>query len=174
MHASSYSACDTEHFGNDILGVSGVRIGTIREASRAEIDDPLIFSAIRAIRKNAQLDLTSCYVDGSNMLDAYCSTLCGNTFNKQYEPPTAEFADFEVIKCAPLKFLDLSLQVDTLEPGELQFLNYGYAYFKTCPFFTPHEGYLGFGPSGTRHGDDICVFLGCEIPLILRSSKEGT
>ena len=175
-HASGDSVCHTKHNGNGILSVTGVHLATIKEAQRAEFDH---FGAggripiITAIRGNAPPDLNICYVDGSNILDAYCHTLCGNDFNKQCDPPVDIYVDFEISKKALLKYLALSPLAENLEPGEIRFLEYAYDYFKNHPFFTTHEGYFGFGPSGTRPGDQICVFLGCKTSMILRPAEDG-
>jgi hypothetical protein len=34
--------------------------------------------------------------------------------------------------------------------------------------FRTHRGYLGLTSSGTREGDIVCLFLGTDIPFILR------
>jgi len=34
------------------------------------------------------------------------------------------------------------------------------------------RGYMGFGPQGIESGDTICVFLECDVPLILRKVDE--
>lgn len=39
-------------------------------------------------------------------------------------------------------------------------------------FFVTDSGYMGFGPQGIQRGDTICVFLGCDVPLILRKIHE--
>jgi hypothetical protein len=35
-------------------------------------------------------------------------------------------------------------------------------------FFISSKGYMGLGPLGTQTGDEICVLLGCNQPLLIR------
>ena len=39
--------------------------------------------------------------------------------------------------------------------------------------FTTVKGYLGVGPQLLRDGDNICILLGCSVPVILRSAGQG-
>lgn len=34
--------------------------------------------------------------------------------------------------------------------------------------FWTSDGYLGWGPPGMAEGDDVCVIIGCDVPVILR------
>jgi hypothetical protein len=38
--------------------------------------------------------------------------------------------------------------------------------------FISSEGHVGFAPTGSRVGDDVCVLLGCRMPLIIRPMGE--
>ncbi|KAI0551240.1 heterokaryon incompatibility protein-domain-containing protein [Xylaria curta] len=40
-------------------------------------------------------------------------------------------------------------------------------------FITTEEGYLGLGPAGAQQGDVICVFFGCDSPIVLRPEPGG-
>lgn len=40
-------------------------------------------------------------------------------------------------------------------------------------FITTSEGHIGLGGPESRPGDRICVFLGCDAPMMLRTSEEG-
>ncbi|KAI0856780.1 heterokaryon incompatibility protein-domain-containing protein [Xylaria cubensis] len=40
-------------------------------------------------------------------------------------------------------------------------------------FITTNEGYLGLGPAGAQQGDVICVFFGCDSPIVLRPESGG-
>lgn len=35
-------------------------------------------------------------------------------------------------------------------------------------FFITNDGYMGLAPPGTLAGDQVCVLLGCEVPLVIR------
>jgi hypothetical protein len=39
-------------------------------------------------------------------------------------------------------------------------------------YFATAKGYMGIGPQKTRRGDLICVFPGCQVPLLLRKVDE--
>ena len=39
--------------------------------------------------------------------------------------------------------------------------------------FTTMKGYLGVGPQLLRSGDNICILLGCNVPVILRPAGQG-
>lgn len=38
-------------------------------------------------------------------------------------------------------------------------------------FFITRDGYMGIGPQNTRNGDQICVFDGGPVPMVLRSAE---
>jgi len=40
-------------------------------------------------------------------------------------------------------------------------------------FIVTEEGYIGLAPDVTEAGDVVCVFLGCDSPLILRPMENG-
>lgn len=40
-------------------------------------------------------------------------------------------------------------------------------------FFTTRSGYMGLGPPYARKGDQICVVLGCSVPLVIRKDSEN-
>ena len=43
----------------------------------------------------------------------------------------------------------------------------------TRRIFSSQKGYLGVGPEEAREGDLICIFLGGEVPFVLRTDGHG-
>jgi hypothetical protein len=39
-------------------------------------------------------------------------------------------------------------------------------------FFISSKGYMGMGPEALREGDQICVALGCSVPLLIRQTED--
>ncbi|RKL07811.1 hypothetical protein BFJ70_g16845 [Fusarium oxysporum] len=42
-----------------------------------------------------------------------------------------------------------------------------------CSFFLTNDGYMGLGPPYARKGDQICIALGCSVPLVIRKTSEN-
>lgn len=174
LGASGNAACPTEYDGGRILKVTGIRVGTIKAAGYTGFEGARRLPTIRAaIQKNAPLGMNVCYIDGSNILDAYCNTLCCKGFGNIYEPPVETLPNFKVCKSFLLKLLNPIAEIEHLQRDERLFLGRTYQYFETRAFFTTLEGYFGFGPREMRQGDQVCVLLGCSTSIILRPVEDG-
>lgn len=63
---------------------------------------------------------------------------------------------------------------DPNDPVQSTFMEYwAKEVTRDCVFITTSEGYIGLGGPDCRPGDRICVFLGCDAPMMLRTSEEG-
>lgn len=68
---------------------------------------------------------------------------------------------------------------EELKPGELE--HFGRSYLLKVSqntinraFFTTSKGFIGLGPTGAAHGDQLCILKGSNLPFILRPDPDGT
>ena len=111
-------------------------------------------------------------VDGS-MFDAYCRTTCCGLFAESLVPAPSYLLEFQDVKNTLATFLD-SPDIDTtalvLESGVECFFAQVYGSYTGRSFFTTEEGYIGLAPQAAKPGDQICVLIGCNSPVVLRSN----
>ncbi|KAL8754848.1 MAG: hypothetical protein Q9184_004992 [Pyrenodesmia sp. 2 TL-2023] len=168
------SKAEAEYAGNGILNATGMCAAEISGIEKITLDKEAwsdtteVELAIQRLMR--QVDLDVLYIDGSDMIDALCRTLCMDKFTQFFTPPRPEPPNLETALQYLRRLCDTSQR--KFDPDN----RYLYAianYMKGRHFFTTKQGYIGLSPEAGKIGDQICVVLGCQFPLLLRRMKSG-
>ena len=104
-----------------------------------------------------------------------CRTLCCNIFADSYSPPHPNMVSFEIGRKHMHRTIDTTR--DTAFDDSRERLGY-FGRVATAirgrSFFTTDDGYVGLAPIASKPGDEICVLLGCQSPLVLRPCGDGS
>ncbi|KAM0799809.1 heterokaryon incompatibility protein-domain-containing protein [Usnea florida] len=106
-------------------------------------------------------------------MDALCRTLCCNEFSESHLPPSqsrAHSQDCQKLMFSLIKGVTSSHYRDR---NYLLYNNFVRAKTKNRAFFTTKEGNIGLAPRRTKSGDQLCIVLGCQFPLVFRKNKFG-
>ena len=112
-------------------------------------------------------------VDDDSRIDALCRTLCGNEFSESYLPPFQSRPRFLETKVLVFNFLKNGTSSHYRDGNYLKCKTEVRYKTKGRAFFTTREGYIGLAPRRTEVGDQLCIALGCQSPLVLRKSEFG-
>ena len=167
--AAGQMPSDVISISEKVLAVTGVHVATTQEAHPIEITSGSDDDAIKVMRKHAPSELfVYSHPEDTTLLEAYCCTLCVDTFSHRTIPHKIQFPSFSESLEALKRFLQHP--VATAEPGS-QASRYCQYVVETCTgrsCFTTKEGHIGLGPAVTQAGDHICILLGCRSLMILR------
>ena len=120
------------------------------------------------------------YPDPGSLDIAYRQTLIGNAASDSNNDYAKYYWDFRqfltklcpngVVNGAPFPVLKLILgqHYENFHWFENALVNVA----DDRRFFTTVSGYMGLGPPGMRTGDKICIFLGVEVPWVVRRDGE--
>ena len=175
VFASGHSEAEVQYRGAGILSVTGSVSAIVQHVERMECRD--YRGSISEIQILAPQDLLrSSYIGSGSLLTAYCITLCANAFSDTYLPRLEIFPQFQ----QSLDFLSAILQPGTKQvpdytPGTQAagFLDYVATYCRKRSFVKTSEGYIGLAPRNAEPGDQICVLLGCNMPMLLRPTPNS-
>ena len=173
--ASGRTTAEVQYRGADILSVTGSVSATVQHVERMEARD--YRSLIAEIQRLAPQDvLQGSYIGSCSLLTAYCITLCANKFSDKYMPPFEALPQFQ----QSLDFLSAILQPGTKQVPEFsrgthaaRFLDNVWLYCKERSFVKTYEGYIGLAPRSAQPGDQVCVLLGCNVPMLLRPAANS-
>jgi hypothetical protein len=163
---------NTSYLGGGVLQTTGVLLGAILhvQAIPYVIFDEDIIEAVQSLVFSDVLD--GVYVAGGSMLDAYCRTLCGNLFSETILPCSSDYPSFDESKKA--------LRDTLVSQSEVSSAVANWGYFSMVGrhligriLFKTYEGCIGLAPRAAQPNDQICVLLGCRVPLILRPRTSG-
>ncbi|KAK4693443.1 hypothetical protein P7C71_g3957, partial [Lecanoromycetidae sp. Uapishka_2] len=114
---------------------------------------------------------TTNYVGGGSMLEAMCYTFCKGIFSEYYIPLDPNCLVFQDLKklMKSLARVQGDIPQETISANE-RTLEYVSKECQGASFAVTREGYIGLVPSNSIIGDQICVLLGCQSPLVLRKS----
>ena len=160
---------------NGVLRVTGLYCAEINDIGRNTLHDETLFSpgdpdVVRQIKSLAKYVKVSVpYVDGSDVIEAFCRTVCANFFSDVFNPAVSGFPDLG----ESLRYLRCLLRAPSsqIEPDRM-FLSYAREVLKGRRFFTTKEGYIGLAPEAVQMGDQVCIILGCQSPLLLRREEK--
>ena len=129
-------------------------------------------NAIRAliVPKIESLSLSEC----DATLVPICRTLCCNLFVDNSSPPNSIHASFEACRKYIYRIIDTT-QDTALEASRESESYIAQVRFsiRGRSFFTTDDGYIGLAPIATKPGDQVCILLGCQAPLVLRPCGDG-
>lgn len=175
--ASSQISAWYELHANDVLRVTGVLVGTIQhhDGFRLQLGwgHREIYEELRRLLMN-MIHPEKTIVD-DKQIDYVARTLLCNHFSDAGEPPFEMFPTIESGKNIIQKMLS---GVDQSNPSifteddigkffSMALYNIGMQILKTT------DGQFAVAPPQAQPGDQICVLLGCENPMILRPAQDG-
>ena len=104
-----------------------------------------------------------------------CRTFCCNTFADVYSPPDSNFSSLENCRKSIYRIVETTRDTALeLSPEERVVFATLRDSIKGRSFFTTVDGYIGLAPMATKPGDEVCVLLGCQTPLVLRPCGDGS
>ncbi|KIW03032.1 uncharacterized protein PV09_05685 [Verruconis gallopava] len=174
-NADAQSEAVASYLGNGILRVCGTVSATLKTTEEILFQNSSNKTLVSAVAHYAPPDvLNGSYVNNGSLLDAYCRTLCCGYFGEEYLQPLAHFPNFEKSK-AILKNLinaaDPTAEDLSTGTGGHRLLDWFWTFGQGRSFFTAVEGYIGLAPKEAKPGDQVCILLGCPMPLVLRPLK---
>lgn len=111
------------------------------------------------------------YIDGSDMIDAFCRTLVGNIFAQPQSTADTTLPSLD----KSLAYVSNICRNFGEHSGSCEkYLEKVFGFTQGRCFVTTQEGYVGLAPLASKAGDQICIILGCRSPLVLRPTTEGT
>ena len=163
--------CKVELLEDRILRATGIRLGHI---TMVDEFDASHWDIVREIKRWVNgVDLASNYVDGKAMTEAFCLAMCRGTLADYYVPPFRAF---------PNLASSLTVLRDAVRPWENEvvtdqekedFLRHVFHRCKGQAFFRTSSNHIGVGVRGAREGDQICILLGCNTPMVIRADSNG-
>jgi hypothetical protein len=175
-NASGASVVTAQYLGDGVLRVVGVHAVTVSHVKQLPLGDSYDDhqETFRTVPNKEILEET--YISGGTMLEAYTRTLCTDIFADWVVPPPFGHPSLALSKI----YLEAVLTSPEKEaadvrhmPGALEYYDASRKCSKGRSFFTTQQGYMGFGPRMSKEGDQVCVFPGCSIPLLLRPITQG-
>ena len=174
--ASASTESEVQHRGGGILSVTGNISATVQHVDRIK-DWRSYGGLIMEIRRLAPHDvLQGSYIGGGSLLTAYCNTLCAIDFGDLYLPHRTTYPNFQ----QSLDFLSAILQPGIKQVPDYSagtqaemFLDIISRYCQERSFVKTYEGYIGLAPPNAQSGDQVCILLGCDIPMLLRPSSKS-
>ena len=168
--ASGDTGMGVQYRGTGILSVTGSVSATVQHVDRIECR--YYTSLIAEIQRLAPHDvLRGSYIGSGSLLTAYCNTLCANAFSDTYLPPPENLPKSQQSRDFLSAILQPSIkQVPDYSRGTQagMFTERIWDYCKGSTFVKTREGYIGLAPRYAQPGDQVCVLLGCNVPMLLR------
>ncbi|KAF4342400.1 heterokaryon incompatibility [Fusarium beomiforme] len=173
-YATGCSALHYEYQAPGILKVVGMRFDTVKSVSDKTFDHwDDTETAINTIRSwEPKFPLTGHYPSGGTFLDAFAATFIQDTRNDRRPIDTPTLEDIK----DKLKYELLSTSsapVSQLNHEDL--IEYViWVRSKGRAMITTDGGSIGLACTFAKPGDMICVFLGCDFPVLLRPCEDHT
>lgn len=174
--AAASSTCEIEYISAGLLTAVGVHSGTV--LSVEQISHINFFSDVIRVIENHSSRYATCIlpVGCGSMTEVYCRTLCGDEDQDLYVPRTKGRPDLQA--CITDLLLHLGSDEATSIPlspainSEL-YMDFVRLFCKGRSLIVTKEGYIGLASSATQRDDQVCVLLGCDVPLLLRPVGDG-
>ncbi|KAL8987174.1 MAG: hypothetical protein Q9177_003592 [Variospora cf. flavescens] len=181
-----YSSPQARHNGDGILTMTGVCVTCVTgycgilpagslapDLAEQSLHPREIYNALRTVvsflRANWQLSL-------KQDAEILCRTLCCNYFSDLCEPLNKYRLDFTEVMTRFPKLLDLTEEVseDFLWECSRFLSRFYYTVVGRAFILTQKEGLIGMAPEACRENDCIVVLLGCQSPIVLRPTDDGS
>ena len=164
-----------------VLAATGVHVAVIKCLETfpqpAGPDKPLfaheVEGAIRAliVPKIESLSLS----ERDATVSSLCRTICCNIFADKYSPPSSNFLTFESCRQYTCRIIDTTRETALETSRQIVFYLAQVRFaIRGRSFFTTNDGYIGLAPIATKPGDQVCILLGCQSPLVLRPCGNGS
>lgn len=196
--AAGNSRLDYQFVDSDKFRVRGIRCATVK--ARSHCGSSRDAAALHIISLWEPDDLyTASYVTGTSLLEAFAVTILQNEFRDR-NPMDEGYPTLEdwMRTCKKHLFNDAEEEHDQFNTS-FYLDNMAVSRCTGRVYMETEEGYIGLGPTGSRvgkssdhiasspvysrsseqdipnrdTGDIICVFLGCNVPVVLRPLSDG-
>ena len=169
--ARGFSISEVRHRGGGVLSVTGTHLATVQHAKRTKMDTDMESAILEIQRLAPHGILERSYPGGGSLLAAYCRIVCAGRFSDSFLPLRKDFPQFQ----QSMDFLSAILQpaekrILAVGPGDMRLLGDARHFREQRSFIETREGYIGLAPQIAQPGDQVCVFLGCNAPMLLRSA----
>ena len=173
--ASGHTVSEVQYRGSGILSVTGSASAPVQHVDKMDCRDRI--TLIAEIQRLAPQDvLRGSYIGSGSLLTAYCNTLCADTFSDTYSPRIGSLPQFQ----PSLEFLSAILQPSMEQVPHYSrgtqaetYLDFITAYCKERSLVKTREGNLCLAPRTAQPGDQVCVLLGCDLPMLLRPTSDS-
>lgn len=177
VKASWLSKAEIQYAGDGTLNVTGLFSAEVDSVEEISLDLPADSSSdnnsrfVEAFQRlTKHIDISGLYAGGGDMIEAVCRTLCVNEVAETFLPPDHDFLE---LKKAKECILDVLRDPSALVHPYPQYQGQCDIAMSGRSFFTTREGYIGLAPKAVKQGDQICMLLGCNSPILLRSEGAG-
>lgn len=169
--ASGYSTCEAELLEDRVLRVTGVRLGRI---TKKDCFHGSLKNAVWGVRAWAhRVDMASKYVNGKSMAEAFCHAICGGVLADYYVPPSRSSPSLASSSTVFKNIFRRSYEEIVMDEDTQFFLGHVFRKCEGRVLLKTSGDHVGIGPLDTREGDEICVLLGCDVPMVIRSDSNG-
>ncbi|CZR66919.1 uncharacterized protein PAC_16820 [Phialocephala subalpina] len=181
---SSSASSETNHtlpanLQGSILKVEGTAVAVVWE-----VEPMLSFSNPKASTKDRIKELmTISTLAGfrgasfqSHQHKAFTRAICCNCFSEQYSPAPTYYPTLARSEEAVHRILtsDIDNELGWNQPDFTSILNYVRFACAGRSFYMTQDGICGLAPLHAKKGDVVTVLLGCNSPMVLRPTTEGT
>ncbi|KAI1271972.1 heterokaryon incompatibility protein-domain-containing protein [Xylaria sp. FL0933] len=165
----------------DVLRTSGIRCGIINKTNPVTEGafSSGMSATIKEIRRLFPFPATpnNKYPSGESILEAYCATICADSFLERWYPLRSESSsDYDSYQMA-IEFLKriFSDEIDDLEEKSLpsKYLGKIQESCKDRTFFTMDDGHFGLAPATSRPEDEVAVIFGSTTPIVVRRDSKA-
>ncbi|CZT13957.1 uncharacterized protein RAG0_17626 [Rhynchosporium agropyri] len=162
------------YLGNGVLEVGGAIVATVKKANSVNLRESTLKNALSRIRKFAPANLAAAYPTGYTVFDRYMRAIYPGVFSTDFVPPNEALPEIGLCRSLLGRLLEDSSFIDeskhsNLEYRELYFIAAISVHLRDFFFLITQEGYLGYGSPAAKAGDKICLLLGFNKLIILRS-----
>jgi hypothetical protein len=163
-----------------VLRVAGVTVAVLEDLRSIHMESTTsnqqAFQEFRQLLTNQQL--VGQHVSGCSMLEAYARTLCRDRFLESYTPAKKSLATVEQATQVVSQIVSDAYtytKKDFLRGscGE-RFINWARSGTIGSALYKGTGGYIGLAPSAAQVGDEVCVLLGCDTPMLLRPERHDS
>lgn len=166
-----HSQAEVRYISDGFLLVTGLYCAEIEAVEKVfgdyEHDSPTEY--YRHVRRLTDyVDIDAEYLTGGNILEALCPALCLNRVAEACHPPEDSWPPLS----SNLGILHKMLG----DPADFKLPGRPFAAAVQSSswhrlFFTTKEGYIGLASAAAKPGDQICILLGCQTPILLRKAE---
>ncbi|KAI8631090.1 HET-domain-containing protein [Xylariaceae sp. FL1651] len=169
--ASSTSAARAKYISPHKIEIKGVSLGTISIVSEP-LDHEQGFLGVVEMLKGLGLEQlrVSRYITGGTLLDAYLQTILRGVFRERFQTdsfiPLDELREEAIRVAAPSGSTEQSIIASSYHDMIKNSI-------KSTYMFTMSSGYIGIICGYPRLGDEVFVILGCDVPMLLRQTRNA-
>lgn len=162
----------TRYQGDRVLRAAGVVFATVSSVLEMTVIKDYHEGFGQILRLAEQIRrLSGCCFECHSVIDAFCRTLCANLFRNRYHPPAASCPSFNDSREAVLEIVRDQKCPSVIAANRRLYFDIVWASCQKRSFIITDEGHIGIAPKATKPGDRVCALLGCEMPLVLRTTS---